>query len=197
MASSLRSLPPEGAAAPLGRPGERCVQRAARSLKSRALQLLAQRDQSRLELRTKLLRHARVAAAADAADDVDSGERALAEVESLLDWLAANGFLSDERFAESRVQARQSRFGLLRIESELGRHRVELPAELASALAASELERAAAVRARRFARPPANAAEQAAQSRFLLARGFAPELVHRLMRSVGRAPAIAADDDAG
>jgi regulatory protein len=171
------------------------VQRGARSLKSRALQLLAQRDQSRLELRTKLLRHAR--AAADAADDADSGERALAEIESLLDWLAANGFLSDERFAESRVQARRSRFGVLRIESELGRHRVELPAELASALAASELERAAAVRARRFARPPADAAEQAAQSRFLLARGFAPELVHRLMRSVGRAPAIATDDDAG
>jgi regulatory protein len=71
-----------------------------------------------------------------------------------------------------------------------------LPAELANALAASELERAAAVRARRFARPPANAAEHAAQSRFLLARGFAPELVHRLMRSVGRAPA-AADDGGG
>jgi regulatory protein len=172
------------------------VQRAARSLKSRALQLLAQRDQSRLELRTKLLRHARAAATADAADAVDPHERALAEVELLLDWLAANGFLSDERFAESRVQARQSRFGLLRIENELGRHRVELPAELARSLAASELERAAAVRARRFARPPADAAEHAAQARFLLARGFAPELVRRLMRSVGRAPAdVAAADD--
>jgi len=146
------------------------VQRAARSLKSRALQLLAQRDQSRVELRTKLLRHARAAVAADAAG-TDSGEQALAEVESLLDWLEANGFLSDQRFAESRVQARQSRF------------------------AASELERAAAVRARRFARPPAGPAEHAAQSRFLLARGFAPELVHRLMRSVGRAPVDVAADE--
>lgn len=172
------------------------MQRAARSLKSRALQLLAQRDQSRQELRTKLLRHAR-AAAQNVADDGDSGERALAEVESLLDWLEANGFLSDARFAESRVQARQSRFGRLRIESELGRHRVELPAELATALAASELERAAAVRARRFARPPADASEHAAQSRFLLARGFAPELVRRLLRSVGRAPVGIAADDAG
>ena len=173
------------------------MQRAARSLKSRALQLLAQRDQSRQELRTKLLRHARAAALQDVADDGDSGERALAEVESLLDWLEANGFLSDARFAESRVQARQSRFGRLRIESELGRHRVELPAELATALAASELERAAAVRARRFARPPADASEHAAQSRFLLARGFAPELVRRLLRSVGRAPVDIAADDAG
>jgi regulatory protein len=171
--------------------------RAARSLKSRALQLLAQRDQSRHELRAKLLRHVRAAAAADAAEGGDRGERALAEVDSLLDWLAAHGYLCDARFAESRVQARQSRFGRLRIESELGRHRVELPSELANALAASELERAAAVRARRFARPPADAAEHAAQSRFLLARGFAPELVRRLMRSVGRVPAIAAADDAG
>jgi regulatory protein len=173
------------------------VQRAARSLKSRALQLLAQRDQSRHELRTKLLRHARAALAADAADDVDSSEHVLAEIESLLDWLAANGFLSDERFAEARVQARKSRFGLLRIESELGRHRVELPAELALALAASELERAAAVRARRFAQPPADAAEHAAQTRFLLARGFSPELVRRLMRSVGRASVDSAVDDLG
>jgi regulatory protein len=165
------------------------VQRRPRSLKSRALQLLAQRDQSRLELRTKLLRHARAAVAKDAGtagDTDDDGRTAAAEVELLLDWLQANGLLSNERFAESRVHARQGRFGLLRIKGELGRHDVALPAELEQALAASELERAAAVRARRFAAPPGDAAERAAQSRFLLARGFAPELVHRLMRGVGR-----------
>lgn len=170
------------------------MQRPARPLKSRALQLLAQRDHSRVELRTKLLRHARAALVPgdDGADGVASAD---AEVEPLLDWLEANGFLSNERFAESRVHTRRARFGLRRIEGELGRHGVELPAELARSLAASELERAAAVRARRFARPPADAAEHAAQSRFLLARGFAPELVHRLLRSVGRAPVDA--DSAG
>jgi regulatory protein len=172
------------------------VQRTARSLKSRALQLLAQRDQSRLELRRKLIRHARSARAAGAAAtaDVDAEAAcaaAAAEVEPLLDWLEANGFLSNARFAESRVHARASRFGLLRIKSELGQHDVALPAELAQSLAASELERAAAVRARRFAALPGDATERAAQSRFLLARGFAPELVHRLMRGLGRAPADA------
>jgi regulatory protein len=175
------------------------VQRAARSLKSRALQLLAQRDHSRFELRTKLLRHARAALGAVADEAIDhgaAGEHARAEVDALLDWLEANGFVSDERFAESRVHARRSRFGLVRIRSELGRHGVELSAELASSLAATELERAAAVRARRFARPPVDAAEHAAQSRFLLARGFAPEVVHRVLRSVGRAPADAAADGA-
>ena len=168
------------------------MQRQARSLKSRALQLLAQRDQSRLELRRKLVRHVRsarpLAVAVDADAEATAVEAAAAEIEPLLDWLEANGFLSNERFAESRVHARQSRFGLLRIQSELARHDVPMPPELAHTLAESELARAGAVRARRFAALPADAAERAAQSRFLLARGFAPELVHRLMRSLGRAP---------
>jgi len=188
MASSLRSLPPEGAATLLGRPGERCVRQASRSLKSRALQLLAQRDQSRLELRTKLLRHLRSTSVPEGGADVDEDARAAAaaEIEPLLDWLEANGFLSDQRFAESRIHARQSRFGLARIKNELARHDVALSPELEQSLAASELERAAAVRSRRFAELPRDAVERAAQSRFLLARGFAPELVHRLMRSLGR-----------
>src|SRR5204862_536235 len=83
-----------------------------RSLKSLALQLLAQRDQSRVELRRKLVRHARAALAPTGdggAEDTDVGAAALAEVEPLLDWLEANGFLSNDGFAESRVHARQSR----------------------------------------------------------------------------------------
>jgi SOS response regulatory protein OraA/RecX len=46
------------------------------------------------------------------------------------------------------------------------------------------------VRARRFAALPATAAERAAQSRFLLGRGFSPELVQRLMRRL--APTVVA-----
>ncbi len=154
-----------------------------RSLKSRALQLLAQRDQSRLELRRKLLRHAR----AEAAGDEDAAPAAAEQVDALLDWLEANRFLSNERFVESRVHAREARFGNLRIKSELAQHALALPADLERALADSELERAAAVRARRFAQAPRDAAERAAQARFLLARGFSPELVHRLMRRLPRA----------
>ena len=178
------------------------MQRAARSLRSRALQLLAQRDQSRLELRRKLLRHARAARSenvdgdAERGDAADAANRAAAEVEPLLDWLEANGLLSDARFAESRVHARESRFGLLRIKSELGQHDLALPVELEERLAASELDRAAAVRARRFDAPPRDAAERARQSRFLLVRGFAPELVPRLMRSLGRSP-VESDPAAG
>jgi len=164
--------------------------KAERSLKSRALQLLAQRDQSRLELRRKLLRHAR--REGDPAGDADDDPGAVvAEVDALLDWLEANRFLSDARFAESRVHARAQRFGVQRIRSELAQHAVELSPELAASLAASEIDRAAAVRARRFAAPPASVAERAAQSRFLLGRGFSPELVQRLMRRLARTEATA------
>ena len=154
-----------------------------RSLKSRALQLLAQRDQSRLELRRKLLRHVR----ADAAerDGDGGGEPAAAEpVEALLDWLEANRFLSSDRFVESRVHAREARFGNLRIRSELAQHHLTLPPELEQHLAETELARATAVRERRFAALPRHAGERAAQSRFLAARGFSPELIHRLMRQL-------------
>ena len=168
-----------------------------RSLKSRALQLLAQRDQSRLELRRKLLGHARHREAGPAAGaDVDPGA-VVAEVDALLDWLEANRFLSDVRFAESRVHARAQRFGVQRIRSELAQHAVELSPELAASLAASEIERAAAVRARRFAVPPASAAEHAAQSRFLLGRGFSPEIVQRLMRRLARTDGAASESKLG
>ena len=175
-----------------------------RSLKSRALQLLAQRDQSRLELRRRLLRHARDrGAAANAGADpgvvaVDVDPTAIAgEVDALLDWLEANRFLSDARFAESRVHARAHRFGLQRIRGELAQHAVELSPALAATLAASEIDRAAAVRARRFAAPPGSAAERAAQSRFLIGRGFSAELVQRLMRSLARADVAAGEGAAG
>ena len=168
--------------------------RARLSLKGRALQLLAQRDQSRLELRGKLLRHAAAEARARAAeaeagaeadgegDAGDEGDRRHAEIEALLDWLEANRFLSAERFAESRVHAREARFGNRRIRAELAQHGVALSPEVAQALAESELQRAAAVRERRFQEPPKDAAERAAQARFLAGRGFSPEVIQRVLR---------------
>jgi regulatory protein len=105
----------------------------------------------------------------------------------VLDWLEAHRYLSAERFAESRVHARESRFGNLRIKSELAQHGVALSAAAARELVDTELQRAASVRERRFSRPPGDASERAAQSRFLAARGFSSEVIHRLMRQVREA----------
>ena len=167
------------------------------SLKGRALQLLAQRDQSRVELRRKLLRHAEraIAEGGDGEDEAASG-RVEVEVEAVLDWLEANRYVSAERFAESRIHAREGRFGNLRIRSELAQHGVALPVAAAEALAASELERATAVRARRFASLPGDASERASQSRFLAARGFSSEVIHRLMRQLREVARQVAESEA-
>lgn len=181
-----------------------------RSLKGRALQLLAQREQSRLELRRKLLVHALAEyadAESDEAEEADADDAsavtppadaapappdALARVDAVLDWLEANRYLSPERFVESRVNARAPRFGNLRIHHELKQHAVVLSPDAALALKDSELARACAVRERKFKAAPQTAAERAKQGRFLMARGFSPETIRRALREQ---PSDRADDD--
>lgn len=184
------------------------------SLKARALQLLAQREHSRLELRRKLLAHAERLAqdesgatwredecASFSADEGSSDARPVAtrtrrappsmqtqqEVDALLDQLAASGTLSDSRFVETRIRARAARQGNLRIVQELARHGLQLSAGDAQDLKASEYARAKDVWQRKFAAPPTDAAGRARQMRFLAARGFSSDIIRRLLRG--------ADDD--
>ena len=154
------------------------------SLKARALQWLALREHSRVELRRKLLRLARqrAAAQADDADAADSAEPA-AEVDALLEWLTAHHYASDVRFVESRVNARAARYGNQRIRQELGQHGTALDAETAARLKDSELARARAVRARKFGAEPATEAKaRARQMRFLSGRGFSANVIRRALR---------------
>jgi len=162
-----------------------------RTLKARALQLLAQREQSRVELRRKLLAHGLASGGADPGaglgDDPEvRAASAATQVEDVLAWLEAHGFLSAERFAESRVNARAERFGNLRIRQELARHEIALTPEAAQTLVDSEFERARAVRARKYSAAPGSPAEGARQSRFLLARGFSADVVRKVVREAAR-----------
>lgn len=155
------------------------------SLKGRALQWLAQREHSRLELRRKLLRCLREEARRD-----DTGAQGLpadgqAEIESVLDWLHAHRYLSDERFVESRVHARASRFGNLRIHQELSQHGVDLTPTIANELRESEKARAREVQQRKFGSQPATPADRARQARFLAGRGFSAEVVWQVLRGAG------------
>lgn len=148
------------------------------SLKARALQWLAQREHSRVELRRKLLRAAR-RRDADQPDAPDPGP----EIDALLDWLAAHRHLSEARFVESRVHARSQRFGNRRIAQELAQHGVALDAGTAEELKGSEIGRARAVWSRKFGpAPPADAASRARQMRFLAGRGFSVEVIRRVVR---------------
>lgn len=169
------------------------------SLKARAIGLLAQREHSRAELRRKLLRieqqRARLAAArpADEAgdpppvledEDDGDGEASEAAIDALLDTLAAEGYLDETRFVESRMHLRAGRFGTQRIQQELAQHGLKLDADQQASLRETELERAREVWRKRFgAEPSIEPSERARQARFLLARGFPPDLVRRLLRA--------------
>ena len=154
------------------------------SLKERALKYLAQREHSRLELQRKLAPHAESAEAID----------------PVLDELEARGFLSAERFVQSVLYRKGSRYGAARVQAELAQHR--LPPELAQAARAqlreTEFSRAQSVWARKFGQAPASPEERARQMRFLAGRGFAGDTVRAVLRAAdnGEWPADDASADA-
>ncbi len=150
------------------------------SLKGRALRLLAQREHSRGELEAKLARH------------VQEGD----DLAALLDELQAKDFLNAERAADAIVHRRAARFGSLRVLREMREKGIdeELVRAARRELAQTEMERARAVWQQRFgSAPPARTAqERARQLRFLAARGFASDVVARVVREAG---AGSPDDD--
>jgi regulatory protein len=126
---------------------------------------------------------ARETAAADlpAHDDDLEQDDPEAAVDQLLDWLAANNYLSETRFVESRVNARSRKQGTLRIKLELSRHGLALEPEQAATLRETEFARAQALWQRKFGEVAADARLRAKQARFLAARGFAPDVVRRVV----------------
>lgn len=156
------------------------------SLRGRALGLLATREHSRTELRRKLL----TALRRQAEPGVEPEDRS-ADVDTLLDALATEGWLSDARYVESRLRSRAPRLGARRLAAELAQQGLKPEGEAWEQVQASENERALALLQRRFgAEPPADAADRAKRVRFLVARGFAQGLALRLTRGGPRS-----DDD--
>jgi regulatory protein len=137
-------------------------------LRQLALKLLARREHSRAELARKLSAHG-------------SAE----EIDPLLDQLQQSGLLSDTRFAETVVRAQAPRSGTARMRQLLRSKGVAgetIDATIAAAGLPDEMERARAVWQRKFAAPPHDAREWARQARFLQARGFAADLIRRLLK---------------
>ncbi|WP_350029768.1 recombination regulator RecX [Caballeronia sp. INDeC2] len=139
-----------------------------RSLKGRALAFLSRREYSRAELLRKLRPYV---------DEADT-------LESLLDDLERDGWLSNERFVESVVHRRASRMGGSRIINELKRHAVgeSLISETADKLARSEAARAQAVWEKKYGVAPETPAERAKQARFLAARGFSSGTIGKILK---------------
>ncbi|WP_343728405.1 recombination regulator RecX [Duganella sp.] len=138
------------------------------SLKARALRFLSLREHSRLELARKLAKYA------EEGDDVDA----------LLDLLEQNNWLSQDRFSESLIHRRASRYGNSRIVAELQSHGVHGDAlqELKSHLADTELARAHEIWQRKFGAVANDPQERNKQIRFLLQRGFSQRVVQKVIK---------------
>ena len=145
------------------------------SLKGRALRLQAGREHSRLELERKLKRH----------------EQQPGELARVLNELAAKDLISEPRVVASVLHQRAPRQGGLRVRHELQQKGIA-PETIDAAVAqlrGTELERALTLWRRRFDGLPVEPKDHARQSRFLLGRGFAPEVVRRVLG--GRAEVVA------
>ncbi|WP_459618780.1 recombination regulator RecX [Bordetella sp. 2513F-2] len=137
------------------------------SLKARAVGYLSRREHSRTELARKLRPYA---------DDPH-------ELESVLDALQREGWLSNARFAQSLAHRRAPRQGTARIVQELRQHGLDEQqvSELRDTLRATEYQRALEVWRKRFDAPPADRTGYARQARFLAGRGFAHDVIRRIL----------------
>ncbi len=128
------------------------------SLRGRALGYLSRREHSRAELSRKLTPH------------LDEGD----SLDTLLDALEQEGWLSNERFVESVVHRRGTRLGTNRIVHELKRNGIDetLIQDAGAELNKTELARARDVWSKKFGELPTTPAERAKQARFLATRGF-------------------------
>jgi regulatory protein len=118
------------------------------------LQCLARREYSRVELRAKLQVHTQAGA--------NSGQADFADLDALLDDLAARGWLSDERAASQWAHAKRARLGTLRIAHELRQKGIaeELIGAVLPELKATELEAAQQVWQRKFGAMPQDGREK-------------------------------------
>ena len=131
--------------------------------------MLARRDHSRAELTRKL-----------------STDGTREDIQTMLDQLEQSGLLSDARFAEAYVSSRAARAGNAKLRHSL-RARGVADDVIAASLPAdsdSEFERAREVWRRKFGTAPADRADYARQARFLQQRGFASDIVRKVLKGI-------------
>jgi regulatory protein len=144
------------------------------SLRSRALRLLARREHTRVELRSRLAEHTEDAA----------------EIDAVIADLAERGWLSDKRVVEQLTHARRARYGSQRISRELLTKGVpeDLVAAAMADLKDGDLAAALAIWRRKFRTVPGTAAERGRHVRFLQGRGFSLEVALRVLREAAQEP---------
>ena len=138
-----------------------------KSLRQRALEYLSKREYAAAELAHKLKSYA------TEADDIPA----------LIADFKTRGWLSDARYAEQIVHARQSKFGAARVAHELREKGVDdaLIAEAVVSLQDNEVERAGEIWRKKFKTSPATREEWAKQARFMQSRGFTFDVIKKIL----------------
>jgi regulatory protein len=171
------------------------------SLKARALRLLSQREHSRAELAKKLGDYVSLQAKVDRARNAQDRDQEQSQADTpalsdevqitaVLDDFEKRGWLSDARFAEALVRRRSERYGMRRIKDELQRAGVasDASAALLDGLKNTEFERAKELFEQKFDGIAEDQKMRARQYRFLVSKGFNPEIVAKVIggRQKGR-----------
>lgn len=181
-------------------------QRPLPSLKARALRLLSQREHSRAELERKLrFRPGTDASAPPGQADTGTadGHEAAAEwhaqaLAAVLDELQAKGYIHEERVADSVLHRRAAQWGASRVRQALQAKGLSdgVVQDAVRSLRDTERERATEVWRKKFGQPATSPSEQARQMRFLATRGFAADVVRRVVQDAHRHADLADDGDA-
>jgi regulatory protein len=138
-----------------------------KSLRQRALEYLSKREYSAVELAQKLKTYA----------------SETEDVAALITDFKTRGWLSDARYTEQMVHARQAKFGAARVANELREKGIDdhLVAEAVATLQVNEVERAGEVWRKKFKVAPATREEWAKQARFLQSRGFTFNVIKQIL----------------
>ncbi|MBC7697737.1 MAG: recombination regulator RecX [Bacteroidia bacterium] len=140
-----------------------------KSLRQRALDYLGKREYSYVELGKKLKPFA---------EETD-------DIAGILDDFKARGWLSDARFTEQLVHARQNKFGSARVANELREKGVddELIASAVAAVKINELEHAREICRKKYKESPKSREDWARQARFLQSRGFGFDIIKKALNT--------------
>ncbi len=137
-------------------------------LRQQAIKLLARREHTRVELARKL-----------------AGLGTQEEIDAVLADMEASQLQSDNRTAENYLRSNASRLGASRLRHALKTRGVApelIEEQLAQADLPAEVERARAAWSRKFSAAPANPKEWARQARFMQSRGFASDIIRKLLK---------------
>ncbi len=137
-------------------------------LRQQAIRLLARREHTRVELARKL-----------------AGLGTREEIDVVLAELESNQMQSDSRTAEAWLRGKAARLGASSLRHTLKSRGLApelIEEQIAQAELPDEMTRARAAWSRKFSAAPTNPKEWARQARFLQSRGFASDVVRRLLK---------------